>query len=163
MLYWHSFKCSRFRFKIEILVNCLFTKGKWTLILNFEPSRWNALNMGFVDKRSSRMQGRFFLNRAGWRQLLVKIKEIKKLAELPGGAESWPPALTPPSPMTGPWPSQMTGTLALTLILLQTWRRISWVIDYGRLCSSRLVLFTCHDSISCPHNMGMSVGHKRLM
>ena len=31
------------------------------------PSRWSALNMGFVDNRLSRIQGRFvFRNRVGW-------------------------------------------------------------------------------------------------
>ena len=37
-----------------------FTQWKWTYILNFGPWRWNALNMGFVEKWPSRMQGQWF-------------------------------------------------------------------------------------------------------
>ena len=58
-LYWHSFICFRLYFGKEILVNRLFAKGEWTYRLDFGPSRWSALNMGFVNKQPSRMQGRW--------------------------------------------------------------------------------------------------------
>jgi hypothetical protein len=51
MLYW------LFRFEKEILVNCLFTQWKWTYILDFGPWKPSALNMGYMDKQPSRMQG----------------------------------------------------------------------------------------------------------
>ena len=47
MLYW------RFHFEKEILINCLFIQWKWTYILDFEPWRWSALNMGYMEKRLS--------------------------------------------------------------------------------------------------------------
>ena len=60
MLYW------RLDFVNEILVNCSFTQLKWTYILDFGPLRWSALNMGFVDKWPSRMQGEwYFRSRTG--------------------------------------------------------------------------------------------------
>ena len=40
-----------------IPINCLLTTWKCTYILDFRPWRWSALNMGFVVKRPSRMQG----------------------------------------------------------------------------------------------------------
>ena len=44
MLYW------QFYFGSEILVNHLFTKWKWTYILNFELWSWDAFNVDLVDK-----------------------------------------------------------------------------------------------------------------
>ena len=37
--------------------SCLFTQWKWTYILDFGPWKRRALNMGYMDKRPSRMQG----------------------------------------------------------------------------------------------------------
>ena len=51
MLYWW------FHFEKEILVNCLFTQWKWTYILDLEPWKRSALNMGYMNKQASRMQG----------------------------------------------------------------------------------------------------------
>ena len=59
MLYWG------FHFDNEIPINCLFTQWKWTYILDFGPWRWSALNMGFVVKRPSRMQGQCFFAKLG--------------------------------------------------------------------------------------------------
>ena len=50
----------RLHFKKELQVNFLFTQWKWTYTLDFEPWRWNALNMGFVEKWPSRMQWQWF-------------------------------------------------------------------------------------------------------
>ena len=47
----------QFHFENEILVNYLFTQWKWTYILDFGPWKWSALNMGYMDKHPSRMQG----------------------------------------------------------------------------------------------------------
>ena len=41
----------------KIPINCLYTQWKWTYILDFGPWKWSALNMGYMDKRPSRMQG----------------------------------------------------------------------------------------------------------
>ena len=68
----------RFHFEIEIQVNCLFTQCKWTYILDLGPWRWSALNMGFVDKWPSRMQGQwFFQNRVGGQQFLVGYRKSR--------------------------------------------------------------------------------------
>ena len=34
-------------------------------ILDFEPSRWNPLNMGYMNKRPSRMQRQFYFSKVG--------------------------------------------------------------------------------------------------
>ena len=51
MLYW------RFHFEKEIPVNRLFTQWKWTYISDLGPWQWSALNLGYMDKRPSRIQG----------------------------------------------------------------------------------------------------------
>ena len=43
-----------------IPVDCIFAQWKWAYILEFGPWRWGALNVGFVDKWPSRMQGQWF-------------------------------------------------------------------------------------------------------
>ena len=50
ILYWH------FHFGYDIPVNYLSTKWSCTHILDW-TSNWSPLNMGFVDKRPSRLQG----------------------------------------------------------------------------------------------------------
>ena len=72
MLYW------QFHFENEIPVNCLSTQWKWTYILDFGLWRWSALNMGFVDKWPSRMQGQWFV----WSRADGRIQ--KKLSFLDG-------------------------------------------------------------------------------
>ena len=57
MVYWW------FHFENEIPINCLLTQWSeyiYIYILDLEPWRWSELNMGFVDKWSSRMQGQWF-------------------------------------------------------------------------------------------------------
>jgi hypothetical protein len=54
------------------VLNQLWTYG----ILDFGPWRWSALNMGFVDKWSSRMQW-FFQNWAGAQQFLVEYRKSR--------------------------------------------------------------------------------------
>ena len=54
ILYW------RFYFENEILVIFLFTKWKWTHILDFGPWGWSVLNMKFVNKWPSRIQEQWF-------------------------------------------------------------------------------------------------------
>jgi hypothetical protein len=55
-----------FHFRNEIPINGLFTRWKCTYILDLRPWRWSALNMGFVVKRPSNMQGQcFFQSWAG--------------------------------------------------------------------------------------------------
>ena len=46
-----------FTLKNEIPINSLLTQGMWTHILDFGPWKWSALNMDYMDKRPSRMQG----------------------------------------------------------------------------------------------------------
>ena len=72
MFYWW------FHFEIEILVNFLFIKRKWTYILDLGPWRWSALKMGYMDKRPSKMQGLLYIiimpNSGGsMQQFLVEI------------------------------------------------------------------------------------------
>ena len=62
MLHWW------FHFRNEIPMNCLFTNWKCTYILDFKPWRWSALNMGFVVKRPSRLQGQCFFEVGRGRQ-----------------------------------------------------------------------------------------------
>ena len=46
-------------------------------ILDFEPWRWSALNMGLVDKWPSRIQGQwFFQSRAGWTKVFNRVQNI---------------------------------------------------------------------------------------
>ena len=72
MLYW------RFHFDNEIPINCLFTQWKRRYILDFGPWRWSALNMGFVNKRPSRMQGQWSLwNRTGRQQFSVWFRKFE--------------------------------------------------------------------------------------
>jgi hypothetical protein len=54
-----------FHFEKEISIICLFTQWKWTFILDFEPWKWNALNMDYMDKQPSRMQGQFNFSEGG--------------------------------------------------------------------------------------------------
>ena len=49
----------------EIPIKCLFTNWKCTYILDFRSWRWSALNMGFVVKQPSRMQGQCFFFKLG--------------------------------------------------------------------------------------------------
>ena len=51
----------QFHFRNKIPINCLFTNWKCTYILDSRRWRWSALNMGFVVKRPSRIQGNDFL------------------------------------------------------------------------------------------------------
>ena len=58
---YRLFTCFRFHFRNEIPIDCLFTKGKWTRILSFGPSRRSAFDiMEFVNARPSKKQGWFF-------------------------------------------------------------------------------------------------------
>ena len=58
-------------------INCLFTNWKCTYILDFRPKRWSALNMGFVIKRPSRMQGHcFFEVGQGGQQFSVGFRKF---------------------------------------------------------------------------------------
>ena len=57
----------------------LTTQWKWAYILNFGPWWWSALNVGFVDKWTSRMQGQcFFKSQAREHQFSVGFKKIWK-------------------------------------------------------------------------------------
>ena len=68
--------CWRFHSENEILVNCFLTQWKWTYILDLRSWRWSALNIGFVDKWPSRMQGQWlFQSRVGGQQFLVGSKK----------------------------------------------------------------------------------------
>ena len=49
-------------FENEILINCLFTKWKWTYVRGFGYWRWNALNRGSMNKWPSRLQGWILLS-----------------------------------------------------------------------------------------------------
>ncbi len=57
----------RFCFGNEIPINCLFTKWKWTFILDFAPWSWGTLTMSFVDKATFMTRGTcfFFLSWMG--------------------------------------------------------------------------------------------------
>ena len=57
MLYW------RFHFEKDNPINCLLAQWKWTYILDFEPWKWSALDLGYMDKRPSRMQGQFYFSK----------------------------------------------------------------------------------------------------
>ena len=73
MLYWP------FRFDNEIPVNCLFTQWKWPYILDFKLWRWSALNMGFVVKWFSKMQGQcFFRSWAGWAAVFGRVQKFRE-------------------------------------------------------------------------------------
>ena len=72
MLYW------RFHFENETPINCFFTQRKWAYILHSGPWRWNAINMGFVDKWPSRMQGQWFIwSQAGGRAFSVGSRKTE--------------------------------------------------------------------------------------
>ena len=89
MFCWHSFTCFRVWHWKWNSCQLLITKGKWTSTLNFGPTRWSALNMGFVDKWPSRLQGQFVLLELGrLARLLVEIQKINNLAGLSRGAGS---------------------------------------------------------------------------
>ena len=67
----------RFHFKNDIIVNYLSTHWKWTNILDFKSWRWSALDMGFVEKWSSRMQGQwFFRSRAERAEVIGRDQKI---------------------------------------------------------------------------------------
>ena len=51
----------RIHFGNEIPINLLFAEWKCMHVLDFRPWKWVALDMGFVDKRPSRMQGIFLV------------------------------------------------------------------------------------------------------
>jgi hypothetical protein len=83
MIYW------RFHFENEIPVNCLFAQWKWTYILDWWPWRWSALNMGFVDKWHSLMQGHwFFRSWVGMQQFSVGSRK-KRMRRARGGSGPW--------------------------------------------------------------------------
>ena len=118
MLHWHSFTSFGFHFRNEILINYLITKGNSTYKLNFGSSRWSALNMGFVDKRSSKMQRRFYFNLGGrspgnrvgratiasWNQNYLSCS-----MRLPEDVGTYAMVLTPPSSYDG-FMAQPRGT-----------------------------------------------------
>ena len=79
MFYW------RFHLKSEIPIDCLFTQWKWTCILDLEPWRWSALNMGYIDKRLSRMQGQSFLFQSRVERAVVFNRALKILNIFCGG------------------------------------------------------------------------------
>ena len=90
MLYWW------FHFKNELPIKRLFTQWKWTHILGFGAWRWSALNMGYMDKWPSRMQGKFyFLKLGGAGSSFWSGSENFRFVSwgLPRVAESW--ALAP--------------------------------------------------------------------
>jgi hypothetical protein len=142
MLSWHSFTCFRFRFGNEIAISCLFTKEKGTNILNFEPSRWSALNMRFVEKQPSKMQGGFFLEWDGPPTVVSGV--LKNQNEKLTGR--------PLPPMMGSWltqlgPIQMAWSLTptpLTLVkrLIRQGPRIDML--YGQTLSIRPPWNTLH-------------------
>ena len=77
-----------FHFQNEIPITCLFTNWKCTYILDFRTWRWSALNMGFMDKRPSRMHGQcFFRSWAGRTTVLSWVQKISKTL--------WEPSPTP--------------------------------------------------------------------
>ena len=79
MLYW------RFHFKNEIPINHLFTQWRWTYILDFGPWKWSALNMKFVVKRPSRMQGQYFFRSwMGRAAVSGRVQNSPGRAALPG-------------------------------------------------------------------------------
>ena len=85
MLYWWSL------FGKEIPISCLFTQWKWTYILDFGPWKWSALNMGYMDKQPSRMQGQLHFSKSGGagNSFLSRSKIFKFVfVGLPGGAGS---------------------------------------------------------------------------
>ena len=101
MLYW------QFPFKNEISVTRSFTKRKWTYVLDFGPRKRGPLNVGYVDKRPSRMQRQVFLRReAGqatsfrsrfiftffWLRFLLRGCPKDRLSR-------WPRALSQPRPL----------------------------------------------------------------
>ena len=59
MFYWW------FHFEKEFPINCLFTQWKWTYILDYGSWKWSVLNMGYMDKWLSRMQGQFYFSKSG--------------------------------------------------------------------------------------------------
>ena len=66
-----------FHFKNVIPINFLFTQWKWAYILDFGPQKWSALNMKFMDKWPSRMQGPWsFQNRADMQQFFGQVQKI---------------------------------------------------------------------------------------
>ena len=70
-----------------VAFDCLFTQWKWTYILGFGPWRWSALNMWFVDKWPSRMQGQqFFQSRTGGHKFWLGLENM----DLSLGAYPWP-------------------------------------------------------------------------
>ena len=58
--------------------------------MDFEPWRWSALNLGFVDKHTLRMQRQFYLWKSGGagRSFQSGFEVFNFLGDLPGGAES---------------------------------------------------------------------------
>ena len=86
----------RFCFKNEIPINCLFTQWKWTFILDFGSWRRSALNVSYMNKRPSRMQGQYYFLKSGGVDNTFRLRYDNfrfVLWELPGGAGLW--TLTP--------------------------------------------------------------------
>ena len=86
MFYWHV------HFDNEIPINCVFTQWKWNIhIMDFGPWRWSAVNMTFVIKRPSRMQGQCFFFEIGrdGQQFSVGFKNFPGRLPLPRSRNPW--------------------------------------------------------------------------
>jgi hypothetical protein len=84
----------RFHFKNELVVSCLFIKWKCTYLLDFEPWRWSALNMGFRGQVAFK-NARAILFEVGWDAQNISIGIKKSWFFLGGCPEIVAPGLGP--------------------------------------------------------------------
>ena len=80
-----------FHFRNEIPINCLFTNWKCFYILDFRPWRWSALNMGFVVRRPSRMQGQQFVSNLGGAGKAIAFGWVQKFPWRVAPTRIWHP------------------------------------------------------------------------
>ena len=71
MLYWRFHNGNEIPAKSHASI-CIFTQWIKRYILDFGPWMWSALNMGFVDKWSSRMQGQWVFE---WATIFIWVQK----------------------------------------------------------------------------------------